>query len=154
MKIQDEPDKTKKSKWASNSGGQSDMREIMSKLNLTKAQRGKMMGIWPQLGKKKEELTNKGMTEGKVTKQVNQFFEDLFVKLLTDEQLSKFYILKSSQIKKAYQMVDKEPSEFQLSVGLKAGGFTEILNSEVKEGDEFISKVIINESTKKALRLF
>ena len=68
------------------------MREIMGKLNLTQKQRGKMMSIWPQLGKKKEELTNKGMSEEKVSKQVNQFFEDLFVKLLTDEQLSKFYI--------------------------------------------------------------
>ena len=154
VKIQGESTKPKKSKWGNNSGGQSDMREIMGKLNLTKKQRGKMMSIWPQLGKKKEELTNKGMAEGKVTKQVSLFFENLFIKLLTDEQLSKFYILKSSQIKKAYQMIDKKPEEIGLSVGLKAGGYTEILNSEVNEGDEFISKVIINESTKKALRLF
>ena len=51
-------------------------------------------------------------------------------------------------------MIDGKTKEFKLSIGLKAGGFTEILNSEVKEGDEFISKIIINESTKKALRLF
>ena len=57
----------------------------MGKLNLTQTQRGKMMGIWPQLGKKKEELTNKGMSEEKVTKQVNIFFEGLFIKLLTEE---------------------------------------------------------------------
>ena len=154
VKIQGEPNKAKKSKWGNNSGGQSDMKEIMAKLDLTKVQRGKMMGIWPQLGKKKEELTNKGMSEVKVTKQVGQFFEDLFIKLLTDQQLSKFYSLKSSQIKNAYQIVDGKPAELKLSVGLKAGGYTEILNSEFKEGDEFISKVVINESTKKALRLF
>ena len=51
-------------------------------------------------------------------------------------------------------MLDDKPAELKLSVGLKAGGYTEILNTEVNEGDEFISKVIINESTKKALRLF
>ena len=44
------------------------MREIMGKLNLTQKQRGKMMSIWPQLGKKKEELTSKGMSEEKVSK--------------------------------------------------------------------------------------
>ena len=154
VKLQGDSSKPKKNKWGGNSGGQSDMREIMGKLSLTQIQRGKMMSIWPQLGKKKEELTNKGMSEGKVTKQVSQFFEDLFVKLLTDEQLSKFNTLKSSQTKNAYQMLDGKPTEFKLSVGLKAGGYTEILNNKVKEGDEFISKIIINESTKKALRLF
>ena len=64
------------------------------------------------------------------------------------------YFKKSSEIKNAYQLVDGKPLELKLSIGLKAGGYTEILNSEVSEGDEFISKVIINESTKKALRLF
>ena len=154
VKLQGESAKPKKSKWGGNSGGQSNMREIMGKLNLTQIQRGKMMGIWPQLGKKKEELTNKGMSEEKVTKQVNIFFEGLFIKLLTEEQLSKFYNLKSSQIKNAYQMVNGEPKEIKLSIGLKAGGYTEIKNNEIKEGDEFISKIIIDESTKKALRLF
>ena len=71
---------------------------------------------------KKEELTNKGMSEEKVSKQVSQFFEGLFIKLLTDEQLSKFYTLKASQIKNAYQMVDDKPEEIKISVGLKAGG--------------------------------
>ena len=113
-----------------------------------------MMSIWPQLGKKKEELTSKGISEEKVSIQVNKFFQDLFVKLLTEEQLSKFYTLKSSEVKNAYQIIDGKPKELKMSIGLNAGGYTEILNSEVKEGDEFISKVIINESTKKALRLF
>ena len=155
VKIQGESSKPKKNKWAGNSNSsQSNMREIMGKLNLTEVQRGKMRSIWPQLGKKKEELTNKGMSEEKVGKQVNQFFENLFVKLLTDEQLSKFYILKSSQIKNGYKLVAGKTEEFKFSIGLKAGGYTEILNSEVNEGDEFISKVIIDESSKKALRLF
>ena len=154
VKLQGEVTNTKKSKWASNSDGQSNMREIMGKLNLTKVQRGKMMSIWPQLGKKKEELTNKGMSEEKVSKQVNLFFENLFVELLTDVQKTKFYDLKSSEVKNGYKLIDGNPKEIKLSIGLKAGGYTEILNDEVKEGDDFISKVIINESTKKALRLF
>ena len=74
VKLQGEASNTKKSKWASNGDDQSNMREVMGKLELTKVQRGKMMGIWPQLGKKKEELTNNGMSEEKVGKQVNQFF--------------------------------------------------------------------------------
>ena len=154
VKLKGEPANPKKNKWGGNSGSQSDMREIMGQLSLTEIQKGKMRGIWPQLGKKKEELTNKGISEDKVSKQVSQFFEDLFIKLLTKEQLSKFYTLKSTQINNAYIMVNGNPEELKLSVGLKAGGYTEILNNEVKEGDEFISKVIINESTKKALRLF
>ena len=51
-----------------------------------------MRSIYPQLGKKKEELTNKGMSEEKVTKQVGQFFENLFMKLLSDEQKSQFIL--------------------------------------------------------------
>ena len=155
VKIQGEPTEPKKNKWGGNSGSQSQMQEIMGKLKLTNQQKGKMRSIYPQLGKKKEELTNKGMSEEKVTKQVGQFFENLFVEILSDEQKSQFYTLKnSSEIKNAYQLVDGKPLELKLSIGLKAGGYTEILNSEFSEGDEFISKVISNESTKKALRLF
>lgn len=154
VKIQGELAKPKKNKWGGSSGGQSDMREIMGKLNLTDVQRGKMRGIWPQLGKKKEELTNKGMSQQKVNKQVSQFFENLFIKLLTDKQLSKYNTLKSSQTKNVYRMIDGKPEELKFSIGLKAGGYTEILNNDINEGDEFISKVIIDETTKKALRLF
>jgi len=155
VKIKGESAKPKKNKWGGNSDGQSQMREIMDKLNLTKKQKGMMMGIYPQLGKKKEELTNSGMSEEKVTKQVSQFFDSLFVELLSDEQKSQFYSLKkSSEIKNAYQLVGGKLQELKLSTGLKAGGYTEILNEEVGAGDEFISKVIISEYTKKALRLF
>ena len=95
------------------------------------------------------------MSEEKVTKQVSQFFDSLFVELLSDEQKSQFYSLKkSSEIKNAYQLVSGKLQELKLSTGLKAGGYTEILNEEVGAGDEFISKVIISENTKKALRLF
>ena len=155
VKIKGETSVKKKSKWGGESDSQSKMREIMGKLNLSENQKNKMRGIWPQLGKKKAELIGKGMAEEKVSKQVNQFFENLFVELLSDEQKSQFYNLKkSSEIKNAYQLVDGETQEIKLSTGLKAGGYTEILNDEFSEGDEFISKVVINEITKKALRLF
>ena len=155
VKLQGVPAKVKKNKWSGNSGGQSKMRDIMAKMNLTEQQKGKMRGIYPRLGKKKEELTNKGMSEEKVSKQVSLFFETLFVELLTDEQKTKFYSLKkSSEVKKIYKLVDGNPEEIKISTGLNAGGFTEILEGEVKEGDEIISKVVIKETTKKALRLF
>jgi HlyD family secretion protein len=155
IKIKEGLTNPKKNKWGDNSDGQSQMREIMGKLNLTKEQQGEMRGIYPQLGKKKQELNGKGMSEEKISKQVSQFFESLFVKLLSDKQKSQFYSLKKlSAIKNVYQLINEKPQEIKLSVGLKAGGYTEILDGEVSEGDKFISKVIINKSTKKALRLF
>ena len=155
LKIKGESGKPKKNKWSNNSGGQSKMREIMKKLNLSEKQKNKMMSIYPQLGKKKEELTSKGMSEDKVTKQVSKFFDNLFVEILSEEQKSRFYILKnSSEVKSVFQLIDGRPQELKISIGLTAGGYTEILNSEFSEGDELISKIIINESTKKALRLF
>ena len=155
VKLKGVEAKVKKNKWGGNSGGQSQMRDIMGQIELTEQQKGKMFGIYPRLGKKKEELTNKGMSEEKVTKQVSIFFENLFVELLTDEQKTKFYSLKkSSEIKKIYKLIDGKPEEIKISAGLNAGGFTEILQGQLNEGDEIISKVIINETSKKALRLF
>ena len=131
------------------------MRDIMGKMNLSKEQQGKMRSIYPQLGKKKEELVNKGMPDEKVSKQVSIFFETLFVELLTDDQKNKFFKLKkSSEVKKIYKLIDGQTQEIRISTGLSAGGYTEILQGEVKEGDEIISKVVIKEAAKKALRLF
>jgi HlyD family secretion protein len=155
VKLQGEPAKDKNSKWGGSSNGQSQMRDIMSKIILSKEQQGKMRNIYPQLGKKKNELSSKGMSEEKVSKQVSQFFETLFIELLSDDQKSQFFNLKkSSEIKKIYKLVEGKIQELKISTGLKAGGYTEILNGEVKVGDEIISKILINESPKKALRLF
>ncbi len=155
IKIQGESEKSNNNKWGGNSGSQSQMKEIMGNLNLTKEQKGKMRSIYPQLGKKKEELINKGMSEDKVTKQVSIFFESLFVETLTDNQKIKFFKLKKSmQIKKIYKLIDEVPQELKITTGLSAGGYTEIISGEIKEGDEIISKVEIKETIKKALRLF
>jgi HlyD family secretion protein len=155
IKLQGVPKKVKKNNWGSGDGGQSQIRDMIGKMNLSKDQQGKMRSIYPQLGKKKEELVNKGMPEEKVNKQVSIFFETLFVELLTDEQKNTFFKLKkSSEVKKIYKLIDGQTQEIRISTGLSAGGFTEILQGEVKEGDEIISKVIIQEVEKKALRLF
>ena len=155
VKLQGEPVKNNNNKWGGGSNGQSSMRDIMSKITLSKEQQGKMRSIYPQLGKKKNELTSKGMSEEKVSKQVSEFFENLFVELLSEDQKTQFFNLKkSAEIKKIYKLVDGKTQELKISTGLKAGGYTEILNGEVNVGDEIISKVVINESAKKALRLF
>ena len=155
VKLQGVPTKVKKNNWGSGDGGQSQMRDIMGKMNLSKEQQGKMRSIYPQLGKKKEELVSKGMPDEKVSKQVSIFFETLFVELLTDDQKNKFFKLKkSSEVKKIYKLIDGQTQEIRISTGLSAGGYTEILQGEVKEGDEIISKVVIKEAEKKALRLF
>ena len=155
VKIQGVPAIVKKNKWGGGGNDQSQMREIMGKMNLSKEQQGKMRSIYPQLGKKKNELASKGMSEEKVSKQVSVFFETLFVELLTDDQKNNFFKLKkSSEVKKIYKLVDGQNQEIIISTGLSAGGFTEILKGEVKVGDEIISKVIIKETEKKALRLF
>ena len=155
VKLQGVPAKVKKNNWGSGDGGQSQMRDIMGKMNLSKEQQGKMRSIYPQLGKKKEELVSKGMPDEKVSKQVSIFFETLFVELLTDDQKNKFFKLKkSSEVKKIYKLIDGQTQEIRISTGLSAGGYTEILQGEVKEGDEIISKVVIKEAEKKALRLF
>ena len=155
LKLEGESSKTKKNKWSGNTNDQSQMKEIMSKLDLTKTQRGKMMSIYPQLGKKKDELTSKGIPDEKIAKQVGIFFEGLFVELLDEKQKSKFFKLKKSmQIKKMYKLIDGNIEEIKITTGLSAGGYTEIVGGENKEGDEIISKVIIKETEKKALRLF
>lgn len=155
IKLKGESLEAKKNKWGGGSNSQKNMREIMDKLVLTKKQKNKMMSIYPQLGKKKEELANKGMSEEKISKQVSVFFESLFIEILSDEQKSKFFKLKKSmQIKKIYSLVNESPQEIKISTGLSAGGYTEIINGEIQNGDEIISKIVVNETIKKALRLF
>ena len=44
--------------------------------------------------------------------------------------------------------------KIELITGLNSGGYTEIIKGDVEVGDEVISKVIVETSNKKALRLF
>ena len=51
-------------------------------------------------------------------------------------------------------MVEGSHEQIDLITGLNSGGYTEIIKGEVEEGDDVISKVIVETSEKKALRLF
>ena len=50
--------------------------------------------------------------------------------------------------------MDSSHEQIDLVTGLNSGGYTEIIKGEIQEGDEVISKVIVETSEKKALRLF
>ena len=137
------------------SGGQSQMREIMSKLNMTKEQQNKMRTVYPQLGKVRESLLAKNLSQDKIAKEMSLFIENSLIEILSDEQTSKYFSLKESlNLKKLYKIIDNKPTKIELITGLTAGGYTEIIQGDVKEDDEVISKVSIKKSEKKALRLF
>ena len=57
-------------------------------------------------------------------------------------------------IKKVFKLVDGEHKQVDLVTGLNSGGFTEIIKGELNEGDQVISKITVETSQKKALRLF
>ena len=44
--------------------------------------------------------------------------------------------------------------QVDLVTGLNSGGYTEIIKGELNEGDQVISKITVETSQKKALRLF
>ncbi len=136
-------------------GGQSQMREIMSKLDMTQEQQNKMRSVYPQLGKVRESLSAKNLSEEKIAKEMSLFIENSLIEILSDEQTSKYFSLKESlNLKKLYKIIDNKPTKIELITGLTAGGYTEIIQGDVKAGDEVISKVSIKTSEKKALRLF
>ena len=143
----------KNNRWGS--GGQSQMREIMDQLNMSKEQQNKMRSVYPKLGKVRESLLAKNISQEKIAKEMALYIENALIELLTDEQTSKYYSLKQSlNVKKLYKIIDGNPKKIELITGLNASGFTEIIKGDVKMGDEVISKVLITKSEKKALRLF
>ena len=83
------------------------------------------------------------------------YIENALIELLNDEQKNKFFTLKEAlNVKKVYKLVDGEHEKIDLITGLNSGGYTEIIKGEINEGDEVISKIIVETSNKKALRLF
>ena len=64
------------------------------------------------------------------------------------------HLKESLNIKKVYKLVDGEHKQVDLVTGLNSGGFTEIIKGELNEGDQVISKVTVETTQKKALRLF
>ena len=74
---------------------------------------------------------------------------------LNEEQKAKFFSLKESlNVKSVYKLVDGEHEKIELITGLNSGGYTEIVKGDLEEGDDIISKVTVQTSSKKALRLF
>ena len=55
-------------------------------------------------------------------------------------------------VKKVYKLIDGSHEQIDLITGLNSGGYTEIIKGDIEEGDEVISKIIVETSEKKALR--
>ena len=147
---------------ANNSGGggwgggrPSQMQEIMAQLDMTAEQQNKMRGVYPKLGKLRASLEAKNMSPEKIGKEIQLFIENGLIDLLNDEQKNKYFTLKESlNIKKVFKLVDGEHKQVDLVTGLNSGGYTEIIKGELNEGDQVISKITVETSQKKALRLF
>ena len=131
------------------------MQEIMGKLNMTTEQKNKMRGVYPKLGKVRESLSAKNLSPEKIRKEMQLYIENALVELLDEDQKIKYFSLKESlNVKKVYKLADGEYKKIELITGLNSGGYTEIIKGDVEVGDEVISKVIVETSNKKALRLF
>ena len=141
------------SRWGG--GGASQMQEIMAQINMTADQQNKMRSVYPKLGKVRGSLEAKNLSPEKIRKEIQLYIENALVELLTDEQRNKYFSLKESlNVKKVYKLVDGSHEQIDLVTGLNSGGYTEIIKGEIQEGDEVISKIIVETSEKKALRLF
>ena len=154
VKLNQKPKKNSGSgnRWG---GGASQLQEIMGQLNMTTEQQNKMRGVYPKLGKVRDSLTAKNLSPEKIRKEMQLYIENALIELLSDEQKNKFFELKESlNVKKVYKLVDGEHQKTDLITGLNSGGYTEIINGEIEEGDEVISKVIIETSNKKLLDYF
>ena len=114
-----------------------------------------MRGVYPKLGKLRASLEAKNVSPEKITKEIQLFIENGLIELLTDEQRNKYFALKESlNVKKVYKLVDGDHQKIDLITGLNSGGYTEIIKGELSEGDEVISKITVETTSKKALRLF
>ena len=155
VKLNQKPKKQNSGGSGWGSGRPSQMQEIMGQLDMTSDQRNKMRGIYPKLGKLRASLEAKNMSPEKIGKEIEIFIENGLIDLLTDDQKNKYFTLKESlNVKKVYKLVDGEHKKIDLITGLNSGGYTEIIKGELNEGDQVISKIVIETTQKKALRLF
>ena len=155
VKLNQKPKKQSSSGSGWGSGRPSQMQEIMGQLDMTTDQQNKMRGVYPKLGKLRASLEAKNVSPEKITKEIQLFIENGLIELLTDEQRNKYFALKESlNVKKVYKLVDGDHQKIDLITGLNSGGYTEIIKGELSEGDEVISKITVETTSKKALRLF
>ncbi len=155
VKLNQKPKKQTSGASGWGSGRPSQMQEIMAQLDMTSDQQNKMRGVYPKLGKLKASLEAKNLSPEKISKEIQLFIENGLIDLLTDEQRNKYFALKESlNVKKVYKLIDGEHQKIDLITGLNSGGYTEIIKGELNEGDQVISKITVETSSKKALRLF
>ena len=155
VKLNQKPKANKSGGSGWGSGRPSQMQEIMGQLDMTSDQQNKMRSVYPKLGKLRASLELKNMSPEKIGKEMQLFIENGLIDVLTDEQKNKYFTLKESlNIKKVFKLVDGEHKQVDLVTGLNSGGYTEIIKGELNEGDQVISKITVETSQKKALRLF
>ena len=155
IKLNQKPKKQASSGSGWGGSRPSQMQEIMGQLDMTSDQRNKMRGVYPKLGKLKASLEAKNLSPEKISKEIQLFIENGLIELLTDEQRNKYFALKESlNVKKVYKLIDGEHQKIDLITGLNSGGYTEIIKGELNEGDQVISKITVETTSKKALRLF
>ena len=155
VKLNQKPKKQSSSGSGWGSGRPSQMQEIMGQLDMTSNQQNKMRSVYPKLGKLRASLEAKNLSPEKITKEIQLFIENGLIELLNDEQKNKYFALKESlNVKKVYKLVDGDHQKIDLITGLNSGGYTEIIKGELSEGDEVISKINVETTSKKALRLF
>ena len=155
VKLNQKPQVKKSGGGGWGGGRPSQMQEIMAQLDMTSEQQNKMRGVYPKLGKLRASLEAKNMSPEKIGKEIQLFIENGLIDLLNDEQKNKYFTLKESlNVKKVYKLINGKHEKIDLITGLNSGGFTEIIKGELEEGDQVISKVTVETSQKKALRLF
>ena len=155
VKLNQKPKKQTSGGSGWGSGRPSQMQEIMGQLDMTSEQQNKMRGVYPKLGKLRASLEAKNLSPEKITKEIQLFIENGLIDVLTDEQKNKYFSLKESlNVKKVYKLVDGEHEKIDLITGLNSGGYTEIIKGDLNEGDQVISKITFETTSKKALRLF
>ena len=155
VKLNQKPKANKSGGGGWGGGRPSQMQEIMGQLDMTSDQQNKMRGVYPKLGKLRASLEAKNMSPEKIGKEIQLFIENGLIDVLNDEQKNKYFTLKESlNIKKVFKLVDGEHKQVDLVTGLNSGGYTEIIKGELNEGDQVISKITVETSQKKALRLF
>ena len=155
VKLNQKPSKNSDSGNRWGGGGPSQMQEIMGQLDMTQEQQNKMRGVYPKLGKVRDSLSSKNLSPEKIRKEMQLYIENALIDLLTDDQKNKYFSLKESlNVKKVYKLIDGEHKKIDLITGLNSGGYTEIIKGDLQVGDEVVSKIIVETTKKKALRLF
>ena len=107
---------------------------------------------------RKQKILERNLISLKDREKAEEKISSLFFHTISNIELRKisvyFSLKESLNVKKVYKLVDGELQKIELITGLNSGGYSEIIKGDIEVGDEVISKVIVETSNKKALRLF